>query len=459
MVCIRNDLKVQTQELNLASNGSYRESVKLQIGDTSSVFRSKIKSFKEQTEVEDGEFATTLRKEESLSRDNCTWLSISGASSPSSCSKDDGLSSCMDLKIDAWFISLLSTQSPSSGSLLNTMITFFDGSRVNPIEEASLVLYQRKKSDENMVFQENVEEEDVVLWLKNETFDDGLECYSQTLKKRSKSKSNSSYFTDSSDEQSLLSSSSSSDYSSEVLDLGEANIDKPLFWSLNSASDWSSETEWDYFIMSPRKDIYKGGKSPKTTNNLCPKVPNQELDTEKGCNRRLVFETHLQSSDTCDLNNNEDEYVASEDTKIKTPVFWLPNCASEWNFDSKWDFLTISPRNDVCYKFGNSQKTCLKSHGNKDLENGCNRRLEFSRDSKSSSNMMQSTGIQATEQTRADRLPKRSVSKYKIVLEDLLLVDKLNAEGVIEQVLGLGEFDGHEGIESEFDKDEFSPLF
>ncbi|KAI3823129.1 hypothetical protein L1987_04559 [Smallanthus sonchifolius] len=348
MVCI----KVHTQELKLGSNDKFIESVKLQIGDTGHVSRSRFKTFKEQTEVEDGEFAITLRKEELRNRDNCMWLSISGASSPSSCSKDNDLSGYMDLKIDAWLISLLSTQSLRSDSLLNTEITFFDGSRVNPIEEASLVLDQRKKLDENMVFQENLEEEEVVLWLKNESSYSG--CYSQTLEKRSKS----AYFTDSSDEQSLISSFSSSDYSSEVMDLEEVSTDKPLFWPLNSASDWSSET--------------------------------------------------------------------------------------------KWDLLTISPRKDVCYKFGRSPKTCLDSHGNMDLEKGCNRQVEFNGDSNSSSNM---------EQAEVDRLTRRSLIKHKIVLEDLLLVDKLNAEGVIEQVLGLGEFDGHEGIESEFNKDEFSLWF
>ncbi|KAJ0806721.1 hypothetical protein HanPI659440_Chr02g0092501 [Helianthus annuus] len=349
MVCIRNDLKVHTQELKFGSSD-----------DTDPVYRSRFKAFNEQSDVEDNEFAITLRKEESLNRDNCTWLSLTGASSPSSCCKHYGLSGYMDLKIDAWFISLLSKQSSRSDTLFNTKITFFDGSRVNPIEEASFVLDQSKKPDEKIVFEENLEDEEVVLWLKNES-----ECCSQTLDNRSKSKSKSkfAYLTDSSDEQSLFSSSSSSDHSSEVMDLEEISTDKPLFWPLNSASDWCSETKWDYFIMSPRKDIYKLGMSPKTTYN-------REPHSKQGCNRRLVFGT----------------------------------------------------------------------------------------DSKSSSNMTSSANVAATEQ-EVDHLTKPSVSKHKIVLEDLLLVDKLNAEGVIEQVLGLGEFDGHEGIEDEFDEDDFSLRF
>ncbi|KAK1435302.1 hypothetical protein QVD17_01063 [Tagetes erecta] len=416
MVCIRNDLKVHTQELNLGLDDKFRESVKLQVGHTGLVSPSRLKTFNEESEVEDGEFAVTLRKEELLNRDNCMWLSITGASSPSSCLKDTGLFGYMDPKIDA-----CGSQSPSGakfGSLLNTKVTFFDGSRVNPIEEASLALDQMKNSDENMVFQENLEEAEVVLWLKNESSDDGSDCYSHTMEKKSMSKSKSVCFTDSSDEQSLFSSSSSSDYSSEVMDLEEIGTDKPLFWPVNSASDWGSDTKWDYFIMSPRKDAYK-------------------------VDNRI---------------NNEDDYVVFEDTKNRTPVFWPYNYASKWDLDAKWDFL-ISPRKHVYYKSGKSPKTCLDSHGNMNLPKGCNRRLEFNKDSKPSCNMSNTAVAVTTEQVEVDLLTKRSMSKHKMVLEDLLLVDKLSAEGVIEQVLGLGEFDGHEGIESEFNKDEFSLWF
>ncbi|GKE47781.1 hypothetical protein Tco_1479039, partial [Tanacetum coccineum] len=175
--------------------------------------KSRFKTFEE----EDGEFADALRKEELLDHENCTWLSSSDASSPSSCLPHDGLYGYMDLKIDAWLISLLSTPSPRFTTLLNTEATFFDGSRVNPMEEASLVLHQRK----------------VLL--------------------------------DSSDDNSQFSSASSSDYTSDVVDLEEIGNDKPLFWPSDSAQDWGSPTKCDLFIMSPRKDVYKVANSPKNS--------------------------------------------------------------------------------------------------------------------------------------------------------------------------------------------------
>ncbi|KAI3688381.1 hypothetical protein L1987_82093 [Smallanthus sonchifolius] len=349
-----------------------------QIHDPGPVLRSGFKAFKEETE-----FAITLRKEELLNHNNCTWLSIGNASSPSSCYKDYGLFGYMDLKIDAWFISLLSTPSPTSDALLNTKVAFFDGSRVNPMEEASLILDQTKVLDDDVVFQESLEEE-VVSWLQNES-------YGQKLDKKSKSKLacfeydsatpvnySVSSFTDSSDEHSLFSSSSSSDHSSEIMDLEEINTDQPLFWPFNPASDWCSEYKWDFF-MSP-----------------CKKAGNSEADFE--------------------------------DTTIKTP-------------SSEWDLFIMSP------------EISSETHGNVNLEKGCNRRLEFSIDS---TDVAKSRNVVATEQPGVDRLTKKDVGKQKILLEDLLLVDKLHVEGVLEQVLGLGEFDGHEGIESEFNKDDFS---
>ncbi|KAJ0727418.1 hypothetical protein HanOQP8_Chr07g0237491 [Helianthus annuus] len=326
MVCIRKkNPKIHTQEHKLCSNDTFRESTKLQTHAPRSISRSGFKTSKKESEnTEDGEFAfaITLWKEELLNHDNCTWLSLGDASYPSSCSKDNGLSSCMDLKIDAWFISLLSTNSPTHDTFLDTKTTFFDGSRVNPMEEASLILDQRKVLDEYIVFQEHLEEEEVVSslsWLENES------CNGQTLDKKSKSKSKRAYFDSGDDEHSLFSSSFSSDYSSEIMDLEDISVDKPLFWPFNSASDWGSEYKQDFLIMSPCK---KDGNSPKGKNMVAEEV---------------------------------------------------------------------------------------------------------------------------------DRLTEKYERKHKIVLEDLLLVDKLNVEGVIiEQVLGLGEFDGHEGVEYEFNIDHFS---
>ncbi|KAI3706271.1 hypothetical protein L6452_23890 [Arctium lappa] len=561
------------EPLKSGSNDRCRESYKRHIREMGPVCRPQIKTFKE----EDGEFADTLRKAELIDYDNCMWLSSDGASSPTSCFQDDDLFGFMDLKIDAWFISLLSTPSSRSSAFLSMEATFFDGSRVNPIEEASLVLDQRKVAEEDVVFQENLEEEDeVISWLvtsiKNESQDtftpsseeDAESSYGQssvkdstelqkfyfllskwTSDKRSESElaysqsgfstpvtrsyqlstSSFSSVTDSSDNHSIFSSSSSSDYSSEVVDLEEIGTDKPLFWPSEWESDWSSETKCDFFIMSPRKNIHKAVNSPKTAPHyLNPKVPNGELNSEKGCKGKLVFGRHSKSSANSDLkrtngvndvkktrsmpprlrkstktstklvpvcknlelsassvssvtdtsnerslfssssSDDTSEIVTFDDTRTTTPVFWPSAYPSEWDSDTKWDFFVMSPRKDI-YKVGKSPNTSPDPfklrvrNRNTNPDKSCSRRLEFSTGSNevSTSKSTKTTAVGDEVGTPEISISTRkSVGKHKIVLEDLLLVDKLNVEGAIEDVLGLKEFDGQEGIESKFNKDGFS---
>ncbi|KAI3523562.1 hypothetical protein L1887_01783 [Cichorium endivia] len=398
------------------------------------VHKSQSKIFKD----EDDEFAATLRNAELIDHNNCNWLSSGGESSPSSCHQDNTLSGHMDLKIDAWLISLLSTPSTKSREISSTKATFFDGSRVNPIEEASLVLDQRKYSNQDLFFHENFEEEEeVVSWLVNDS-------------------SSVSSITDSSDDFSFSSCSSSSDYSSEVVDLEEIGTNKPLFWPSDWTCDWDSETKGDFFTMSPRKDTYK-------------------FNSDKVCNRRLVFgmkntkeinevqnmrnkasrfkKPTKTSTKIVPLDNEADfekltEAEVINETKTKTPIFWPSGCASEWGSDAKLDFFVMSPRKDI-YSFGKSKtpKTSPDTNlrlqvlnGNMVLEKGCSRRLEFN----------------SCAKTEVKPLTTKSVRKHRIVLEDLLLVDKLNVDGAIEEALGLGEFDGLEGLETEFNKDAFS---
>ncbi|XP_024985293.1 suppressor protein SRP40-like [Cynara cardunculus var. scolymus] len=531
----------KTELLKSGSNDRRRESYKRRIHEMGPVCRPRFMTSKEEDD---------------------------GASSPTSCFQDNGLFGSMDLKIDAWFISLLSTPSSRSAALLSTEATFFDGSRVNPIEEASLVLDQRKAAEEDEVFQENLEEE-VISWLvtsiKNESQDtfstsssdeDAESSYGQssvkdstelnkfcfslskwTSDKRSESKlaysqselhtpvtksyqlsiSSVSSVTDSSDDHSIFSSSSSSDYSSEVVDLEEIGIDKPLFWPSDWESDWSSETKSDFFIMSPRKNIHKAGDSPKSVHrSLTPRVPNGELNSEKSCKGKLVFgrrskssanlnlkqtngiddnkksrsmpprlrkstktstkNLQLSASSVIDTSNKQSLFSSSssddasevmtiDDTRTKTPVFWPSSYLSEWDSDTKWDFFVMSPRKDI-YKVGKSPNTSPDTfklrvrNGNTNSEKSCSRRLEFSTNSNEvdTSEITKTAGVGNEEDTSEIKISiRKPAGKHKIILEDLLLVEKLSVQGV-EDVLGLREFDGHEGIESKFNKDGFSIL-
>ncbi|KAL7595988.1 hypothetical protein Lser_V15G29439 [Lactuca serriola] len=359
---------------------------------------------------EDDEFAATLRKAESLDYNNCMWLSSGDASSssPSSCFHDNSLSCYTDVKIDAWFISLLSTK---SRDILSTKATFFDGSIANPIEEASLVLDERKEFE---FFHENLEEKEVVSWLANDE------------------SSSVSSITDTTDHDLSFSSCSSSEYSSEVVDMEEIGTNKPLFWPSDWTSDWDSETKCDLFIMSPRKNMYK-------------------LDSEKGCNRRLLFDTHQKSSTNFDLKNKMKNKPSRFRKPTKTSTKIVP-------LDDEIDFGRLTEAKAVNESGPMDTKIKTKTpvlnedlrlqvlNGKKDLDKGCSRKLEFS---------IGDEDDDTSEVVEVKPLTMKSVRKHRIVLEDLLLVDKLNVEGAIEEALGLDEFDGLEGLGSEFNKDGF----
>ncbi|CAI9290384.1 unnamed protein product [Lactuca saligna] len=402
-VCINGD--ASSQELVSITPLHLHVSLQASIIMTSVILRERSQessnlhthdTFKE----EDDEFAATLRKAESLDYNNCMWLSS-------------------DVKIDAWFISLLSSK---SRDILSTKATFFDGSIANPIEEASLVLDQRKEFE---FFHENLEEKEVVSWLANDE------------------SSSVSSITDTTDHdhdhdhdhehEHSFSSCSSSEYSSEVVDMEEIGTNKPLFWPSDWTSDWDSETKCDLFIMSPRKNMYK-------------------LDSEKGCNRMLLFDTHQKSSTKFDLKNTMKNKPSRFRKPTKTSTKIVP-------LDDEIDFGRLTEAKVVNESGPMDTKTKTKTpglnddlrlqvlNGKKDLDKGCSRKLEFS---------IGDEDDDTSEVVEVKPLTMKSVRKHRIVLEDLLLVDKLNVEGAIEEALGLDEFDGLEGLGSEFNKDGFS---
>nr|GFA58974.1 hypothetical protein [Tanacetum cinerariifolium] len=230
-----------------------------------------------------------------------------------------------------------------------------------------------------------------------------------------------------------LSSSSSSDHVSEPVAIEEySRTTTPLFLPSSYASEWGSDTKWDLFVMSPRKDIYKIDKSPPKTSpdTLRLRVLNGNMNIEKGCSRRLEFS-----------NGSKSTKVTSERSEIEGVT---KNLVGRKNLVLE-DLLLVDklnadgPIEDV---LGLGE---FDGHEGVDTEFNKDRRLEFSNGSKS-------TKV-TSERSEIEGVAKNLVGRKNLVLEDLLLVDKLNADGPIEDVLGLGEFDGHEGVDTEFNKD------
>ncbi|KAI8004938.1 hypothetical protein LOK49_LG08G02064 [Camellia lanceoleosa] len=334
-------------------------SIRLHIHELNPICKSRKKA---EEDDEDGDFDKQFGEEGSFDGDKYMWLS-SGTMSPPSCFDDQRFSVLLDLSPDdQWLV----VPVPNSSPLLGKDTIFFDGSKVNPIEEASLVL-ERTSLDAEKIFHEDLkedEEEEIVSWLSSSISNErtdwerngfGVSYYAEWI---SDTESEFDYLGSE-----VLSSNSSSvssfseiliqeksqsfsfDYVSEDVDLTTGAADEPLFWPSDRKFNWGSELKWDFFIMSPRKHKHK----------------------DKTLEGKLTFVGRMQTK---------------------------PSRLGE----SRKFFAKIVP-------------------------------------------------LDVVEPTSDDVLNEKSN-----------LVDKdfeSNEEVAIETLLGLDEFDGHEGIESEFNKDDF----
>ncbi|XP_028084742.1 uncharacterized protein LOC114285860 isoform X1 [Camellia sinensis] len=333
-------------------------SIRLQIHELNPLCKSRKKA---EEDDEDGDFDKRFGEEGSFDDDKYMWLS-SGTMSPS-CFDDQRFSVLLDLSLDdQWLVVPL----PNSSPFLGKNIILFDGSKVNPIEEASLVL-ERTSLDAEKIFQEDLkedEEEEIVSWLSSSISNDPTDWerngfwVSYYAKWISDAESEFDYLGSE-----VLSSNSSGvssfpeiliqeksqsfpfDYVSEDVDLATGAADEPLFWPSDRKFDWGSELKWDFFIMSPRKHKHK----------------------DKTLEGKLTFVRRMQTQ---------------------------PSRMGE----SRNFFAKIVP-------------------------------------------------LDVVEPTSDDVLNEKS----NLVDEDF----ESNEEVAIETLLGLDEFDGHEGTESEFNKDDF----
>ncbi|KAL3506693.1 hypothetical protein ACH5RR_032075 [Cinchona calisaya] len=212
--------------------------------------------------------------------DSCKWLS-SGSSSPSCCFENKIFGNLLEFSLDDWLVSRLIFRENYS-PIFSAAISFFDGSRVNPLEEEIL-------NEESFLVEE------MTSWLMNSTeaedkfgnfFEDCKTCDSNFLLPEMwefqegilsslidlQDDENSEWISDSEmnflqiDFPSPSYKSSSSDLvpsidyvrDAELTELANARTDEPIFWPfVQKFGCWSSELSKDFFIMSPRRDINK----------------------------------------------------------------------------------------------------------------------------------------------------------------------------------------------------------
>ncbi|KAJ4840375.1 hypothetical protein Tsubulata_021391 [Turnera subulata] len=187
--------------------------------------------------------------------------------------------------------------------------------------------------------------------------------------------------------------------SSEAEDLQDLSVDEqPLFWPFERKLNWSSEETWKCFAMSPRKGTSVQGTPICTTSNpVASNSDGAKQDSKRGCRRKLVFGSSSAASKVLAWKqrsiNNSNRKIHSAPSRLR-----------------KATNITMET---VPVKVGNDVKEAAD-----------------------------------------DKIPISELDS----MDRSLLEDDITSkpELPIETLMGLGEFDGHEGVDSEFNEDIFS---
>ncbi|KAM1989872.1 hypothetical protein ACFX15_031183 [Malus domestica] len=183
-------------------------------------------------------------------------------------------------------------------------------------------------------------------------------------------------------------------HASEAEDLEDlTTIDESLFWPFEQKTDWNSEANWNYFSMSPRKGIsITASETP--LDSILLEHHDRNMDVEEGQGVRLVFSSGSASSKIMKLKQ---KYKGVQRT---------------YTFPSR-----------------------------------------LSRETKSCEKIVPlDTKYYAVEPKNG----KVHVSEPVGVVNNRIEEDIASKEVPIEMFMGLSEFDGHEGVDSEFNEDDFS---
>lgn len=346
------------------------------------------------------------------------WLS-SDCNSPSTFFSEYRLYDFPQLSLNEWMTSWLQISTQLWFSF-GKSIGFFDGSRINPIEEACLVL-EKNLLDTEKFLQEDFREEEVVTWLLSSIENDAADSSSVIFSESSVS----------SFEDSTGSESPSTPFS---IDLKPSPQDLDL--DLDRTGFWASLVDLD-------------GKDFKWISDS-----DSVLDSFQS--------SDFPSSSSSGVSVADD----SEDFNTDELLFWpfkqKPDC-----FYGNWDCFSMSPRKNSNKKNAAS----LGHHTRKTDTNEVRRKLVFTSGStfskilawkqRSSNKYISYTAAPSRSskpaKTYLELVPFQTTDGRK-VLNQIFLEEEFasNKELPIEKLLGLDEFDGQEGIGSEFNKDDFS---
>ncbi|EOA28424.1 hypothetical protein CARUB_v10024631mg [Capsella rubella] len=212
---------------------------------------------------------------------------------------------------------------------------------------------------------------------------------------------------------------SSLEKSAETGDSKKKIVVEPLFWPFEQKFDWTPEDILKHFSMSPRRKKSLGSKSAGTSpRSMRAQLQTRKLDLKEGCKRKLMFNGPGSNSKPTRIPelkrtiSNNSNTKKSEISKTEQPI-----------------------RNSV--------------KRNKSLP---------SRLRKSSKISSRVVPIEATEDTgenfKEQKTPKKLIMTRKsrtFLEDDFALMNDFS----IEKAVGLCEFKGREGIDSDFNTDGF----
>ncbi|KAG5242106.1 Histone demethylase UTY [Salix suchowensis] len=165
--------------------------------------------------------------------------------------------------------------------------------------------------------------------------------------------------------------------------------------------------------------------------------------------------------------NSSSEAEVLKDSNTDGPLFWPFDKKLEWDSEEDWKCFAMSPRKDmpqlsISPRRVSSESAEMKFHGSRvDSKVVWRRRLVFSSGSAAPT-------IPEKKQRRNDHRSAKKMNSMrsglkKSVKDGKVSTPKVDSDDVasnkklpIEMLLGLDEFDGHEGVDSEFNEAVFS---
>ncbi|XP_021291631.1 uncharacterized protein LOC110422163 [Herrania umbratica] len=439
--------------------------------------RKKVVSLSPQLSIEDDvDFVKQLGKGRfSSAADDSMWLS-SGCISPSSFFEEHESSSPFHLVADECLVSWLSTLADSYVSL-SKGASLSISSKTKPEEDKSFAL---AKVVSGKIVREGLEDEGEITWQWHSRGNYGTGPPADSAE-RIKSSCGQCSDESMSDGNCLTSLSTNLDSSSQVSDMNKTSFMVSLLNLDEDGSQWISNTELelDYFqscFPSPSCSSFVDSEAKSSTSTTI--------------NRKdEITEPNLSLDQTSEAANVED-FSADE------PLFWPFDRKIDWNSEETWEYFSMSPRKEiikVTASEGTSPRSIHSELNNRNMypPNRCRRKLVLKPGSTASKilelkrgnktwDSSSSSGRVKRGNTMPSRLRESTKESAKIVPLDIdnqilpLKVGEVpttksiltsrnfwedeftsNEELSIETVLGLGEFDGHEGMDSEFNEGVF----